>query len=403
MRHFMRFSLAAILLSGINAIAQSTAVTMTVTDPSGQLWTNATVSYQFQGNGSFYGQYQWQGANLPTQYLTKQSIKLNSSAYGTFTVPSSNEIFPAGSSWLITVCPNVSTKCQTMPTALNGSSEDISAFIDAFITTPSITVSNVPLIYNTNEVLSSFNQGALIYNTTTQAPMYYTGSNWANFAAGSVTSVNAGTMPSFLSLLVATNTTTPTLNFTSSTIPVSAGGTGVVTGTGYAYGNGTSPFTFSTTIPYANLSGAPTIPTTSSWPDAGTCTSGQYMTATTNGAAPTCAQVAYSQISSPPTIPTITGTLSASSVALSTIYQNTSGVIELIAVTGIIGSGSGDSTLTISIGATSPPSTYTIPNTTTSTISGENITTTFMVPTSYYWEASATNIITSITAVTGVL
>lgn len=38
-------------------------------------------------------------------------------------------------------------------------------------------------------------------------------------------------------------------------LPVTAGGTGVATGTGYAYGNGTSDFTFSTTVPYADLAG----------------------------------------------------------------------------------------------------------------------------------------------------
>ncbi len=48
------------------------------------------------------------------------------------------------------------------------------------------------------------------------------------------------------------------------TTPLSAaqGGTGAATGTGYAYGNGTSPFTFSTTIPYSVLTGTPTLAAT---------------------------------------------------------------------------------------------------------------------------------------------
>jgi hypothetical protein len=44
------------------------------------------------------------------------------------------------------------------------------------------------------------------------------------------------------------------------------------------------------------------IPTSSSWPNAGSCTSGQYETASTNGSAPTCAQVQYSQLGG--TVPT---------------------------------------------------------------------------------------------------
>lgn len=42
------------------------------------------------------------------------------------------------------------------------------------------------------------------------------------------------------------------------------------------------------------------VPTSSSWPNAGSCTSGQYETASTNGSAPTCAQVQYSQVSGTP-------------------------------------------------------------------------------------------------------
>jgi hypothetical protein len=53
-------------------------------------------------------------------------------------------------------------------------------------------------------------------------------------------------------------------------------------------------------IPYSQLSGTPTIPTSSSWPNAGTCSSGKYVDALTNGSAPTCAQVAYSQLSGTP-------------------------------------------------------------------------------------------------------
>ena len=74
------------------------------------------------------------------------------------------------------------------------------------------------------------------------------------------------------------------------------GGSGVASPTGYAYGNGAANFTFSTTIPYANLSGAPSIPTSASWPNAGTCTSGQYVDALVNGTVPTCAVVQYSQL-----------------------------------------------------------------------------------------------------------
>jgi hypothetical protein len=79
-------------------------------------------------------------------------------------------------------------------------------------------------------------------------------------------------------------------------VAIGAGnGTGTLaTGTGYAYGNGTN-LTYSTTIPYSILTGAPSV---------GGCTSGQYMTALNSGTSSTCAQISYSQISGTPTIPT---------------------------------------------------------------------------------------------------
>lgn len=63
---------------------------------------------------------------------------------------------------------------------------------------------------------------------------------------------------------------------------------------------------------YANLTGVPTIPTSANWPNAGACTTGQYVTTLTNGAVSTCAQVAYSQVSGTPaayTLPTATSTV----------------------------------------------------------------------------------------------
>ncbi len=50
------------------------------------------------------------------------------------------------------------------------------------------------------------------------------------------------------------------------------------------------------TIPWSQVTSQPTIPTSVNWPNAGACSSGQFETASTNGAAPSCAQVQYSQL-----------------------------------------------------------------------------------------------------------
>ena len=53
-------------------------------------------------------------------------------------------------------------------------------------------------------------------------------------------------------------------------------------------------------LPYSQLTSAPSIPTSASWPGTGTCSTGNYVTAITNGSAPGCAGVAYSQLSGAP-------------------------------------------------------------------------------------------------------
>ena len=55
-------------------------------------------------------------------------------------------------------------------------------------------------------------------------------------------------------------------------------------------------------LPYSQLTSTPTIPTSASWPNAGSCTGSQYVNAITNGTTPTCAQVTYAQLGG--TVPT---------------------------------------------------------------------------------------------------
>jgi hypothetical protein len=189
------FKFIGVLIFGCAGIlsAQSTVATATVVDPSSQIWANGSITYMFQGNGSFGGTYQWQGANLPAIYITPQTIKLNSSAVGTFTVPDSSAISPAGSKWSITVCPNASAPCITMASPITGTTEDISSLINSNITTPQITIGNMPLVYNFNEVQTSFNQGGIVYNTILNGPYYFNGTAWLPFSGGAITLTTAGT------------------------------------------------------------------------------------------------------------------------------------------------------------------------------------------------------------------
>ena len=73
--------------------------------------------------------------------------------------------------------------------------------------------------------------------------------------------------------------------------------TNPVTGTGtsgqYAKWTGATTVTGQTGVPYTDLTGAPTIPTSASWPNAGACTAGAWANELVNGSGPTCAQINY--------------------------------------------------------------------------------------------------------------
>ena len=114
----------------------------------------------------------------------------------------------------------------------------------------------------------------------------------------STNSVSSGTHSHQLTLVAADIPSLDASKITTGSLPVARGGTGTNILTGYLKGNGTSMFTASTTIPYSDLTGTPSIP---SVPSAGYVKS--------NGSAFTSVgSIPYSDISSTPTIPTVSGT-----------------------------------------------------------------------------------------------
>lgn len=81
-------------------------------------------------------------------------------------------------------------------------------------------------------------------------------------AGGTVTSVDLS-VPSFLSVSGNPITTSGTIaiSLSGNALPVSSGGSGATTLSGYLKGNGTSAFTASTTIPYTDITGLGTMST----------------------------------------------------------------------------------------------------------------------------------------------
>lgn len=184
-----RFKWGVILfLSGLAIgplFSQSTTVSVTVVDQGGQVWTNGTISYVFQGNGSFGGKYQWNGANLPAQYLVPQIVSLNGSGFATFSVPSSTAITPSGSSWRYVVCPNASAiNCPIINIPAVGATQNISSTVTANAPAISMNPTPMPLAYSDTEVQTVPNQGGIYFNTTSLVPKYWDGTTWHVFGSG---------------------------------------------------------------------------------------------------------------------------------------------------------------------------------------------------------------------------
>ena len=127
-----------------------------------------------------------------------------------------------------------------------------------------------------------------------------TNGQWAFSQDGKSTWCNAGTWTSFGG--------SGSMVYPAAGVPNS---TGTAWGTSYAVGTAASDLVQLnasgqlpavsavnlTSYPYTSLTGAPTIPTTADWPNAGACTTNEWVTALVNGAISTCLQPAFSNLS----------------------------------------------------------------------------------------------------------
>lgn len=229
MQQLMRFKYWLYILVGlgvsIGAAAQTTTVSGTVTDSGGQVWTNGTLSYVFQNNGSYSGPYQWNGGNLPNQYLIPQTVTLNGSGGFSISIPTSTAIAPSQSTWKYVVCPNASFQCSILTVQAIGTTQNISSTITAATPTlvNTIQAGPMPLAYTDAEIITTPNQGGIYFNVTSFLPKYFDGTSWHFYGTGggsgtpggagfSIQYNNGGTFggASFNGIVVASTSTLPT-------------------------------------------------------------------------------------------------------------------------------------------------------------------------------------------------
>ena len=195
------------------AQGQSTSLTATITDSTGQAWANGTYSITFVPVPGFPPNYQWNGAPFVPQ---KYTGSLNSSGTFTVTRPDNTTITPAGTQWQFVICPNATTPCSTILTPVTGSSEDLSSFFSGRVSIPNITAAVMPRAYSSSEIATPPpQQGGQFFSVTDNVPYFWTGSSWISLG-GSVSSVGLA-LPSIFSVSGSPVTTSGTLTGTFNT------------------------------------------------------------------------------------------------------------------------------------------------------------------------------------------
>lgn len=223
------------LLTG-TTMAQSTTISVTVTDLGGQVWKNGTISYVFQPNPSYSGTYQWNGSALPSTYLTPHITTLSSSGAASFSIPNSTLITPAGSSWKYVICPNATSPCTVLYLGTTGSTQNISSQVTAITPAIFIQAGPMPIAYTDAEITTIPNQGGIYFNVTSFLPKYFDGANWQFYGGGGgggVTLINGvGGAFTFTGSGVTCVTTTCTFSGGSMVYPSA----GIPNSTGSAWG-----------------------------------------------------------------------------------------------------------------------------------------------------------------------
>jgi len=172
----------------------TTTVTGTVVDNLGQIWSKATILAIFRPNPNASQNVIWLGGALTTIQI---AVQANTLGQFSIVLPDNNTISPSGSQWTFIISPNATMPASVFSATVTGSMMTLNFQIAQNVFSTQIAATPVPLSYNpTAETILPLNQGALVYNTTTNQLMFWDGTNWAIVESNSgaaVTSFNTRT------------------------------------------------------------------------------------------------------------------------------------------------------------------------------------------------------------------
>lgn len=172
-------SICLLLLASEMALAQTT-VTAVVTDPDSQTWNNGKWTFQFTPGGA--SNYTFNGAPVQKTFTGTLDGSGNLSA----AIPPNGQIFPIGTSWTLTLCPNSSAPCQTLPSiGIAGSTQSLTSFITSSLNPIRFSAGPGAFGYADGEVAPMPSTGAQYFNVTSNLCRQWNGTAWQGCGSGS--------------------------------------------------------------------------------------------------------------------------------------------------------------------------------------------------------------------------
>jgi hypothetical protein len=224
MRHAV-LVLCLLLLVASTALAQSTTVTLQVTDSGSQSWNNGTYSAVLTPPpGAGPVQFLLNGVVMTPNQITV-SGSLNATGGASFSLSQNSAISPVNTTWTITACPQATASCFKAGASISGATQTVTLTPPAII----VTLANPPYsatAYADSEVTGVV-VGSQYYNLTSASSRVCTAVSGSNCTTWAASGGGGSSFP--VTTAVAVNSGgSITVNTGGSIVPA---GTGAITST----------------------------------------------------------------------------------------------------------------------------------------------------------------------------
>jgi len=185
--------LTTLFLLTVGCFAQTTSVTGTITDPSGQVWYGGSYEFQlmFADNSStaYYN-----GNPLPSSnYNVKGTLDVGGSF--SITLYDNSLIAPAGTYWRATICSNTRSPVETTggtavfvcfnkDVTVSGVSQSLSAVLSAAAPNPLVNALLTPSAYKESELALGTLLGGLYWDLNANCLKVWNGVGWSCLGGG---------------------------------------------------------------------------------------------------------------------------------------------------------------------------------------------------------------------------